>query len=127
MADVTIKEELIIERGRNEQLRKEKDNAYWERNQLLLALSKLMIAGLAKHDPNDEKWEKDWMNIVVILAIQEDFTPIQMTWHIHDDELPLFSHLKFQENFVWDGHTTPEKYERLKRMKPGSGGVIAKK
>lgn len=49
-----------------EQLTKQKDGAYFERNQLVAALSKLFPASLAKHDVNDKSWDDDWRNIVVI-------------------------------------------------------------
>lgn len=101
-----------------------KDQAYWERNQLIVALSKLLRGCLAKHDPEDKEWESDWRNIVVIYTLTEDFKVVQMAWHIHDDELPYFSHLKFDPTYKWDGHTTDEKYERLSRLT--EGGVIKK-
>lgn len=37
----------------------------------------------------------------------------QLSWHIKDTELPLFSHLKFNPHAKWDGHSTEEKYLRL--------------
>lgn len=105
------------------QLTKQKNGAYWERNQLVAALSKLLPAGLGKHDPNDKEWEDDWRNIVYIIGIGPHFELVQMSWHIHDSELPMFSHLKFDPDIKWDGHTTEEKYKRLARMT--NGGVIA--
>lgn len=104
-----------------------KDQAYWERNQLLVALSKLMFACLTKHDPEDKNWEDEWRNIVVIYGIGEHFEVVQMTWHIHDDELPYFSHLKFDPTFKWDGHSTDEKYERLLSLKDKGGVFMSKK
>jgi hypothetical protein len=100
-----------------------KDQAYWERNQLLAALSKLMFAWLTKHPKEDKDWDPKWRNIVVIVGIKDDFKLIQMTWHIHDDDLPYFSHLEFDPTFKWDGHTTDEKYDRLAKLLP-RGGVF---
>jgi hypothetical protein len=100
-----------------------KDQAYWERDQLLAALSKVFPAWLARH-PDSEEWEDDWRNIVVIAGITQDFKVVQMTWHIHDSELSNFLHLKWDVDFKWDGHTTDEKYERLARLQPG--GVLEK-
>jgi hypothetical protein len=37
----------------------------------------------------------------------------QATWHIHDSELVMFDHLPRFRGQKWDGHSTPEKYERL--------------
>src|SRR3954468_18033594 len=39
---------------------KEKDNAYWERDQLVVVLSKLWEAHLARHPEEDKEWEDDW-------------------------------------------------------------------
>src|SRR5258708_36326412 len=43
-----------------EELRKQKDQAYWERNQLVAALSKLYPAWLSRHEESDTAWEQDW-------------------------------------------------------------------
>jgi hypothetical protein len=99
-----------------------KDQAYWERNQLLAAFSKIMPAWLAKHDPEDKTWEDEWRNIVVIGGLTKDFKIVQMTWHIHDDDLVYFKHLKLDPTFKWDGHTTDQKYDRLATL--SSGGVF---
>lgn len=108
-----------------EQLKKQKDNAYWERNQLVAALSKLFPAWLGKHDSNDKEWDADWRTIVYIELPNEiransvrDF-PHQLSWHIHDSEIPMFDHLLYGGN-LWDGHDTEEKYRRLRRIKPKS-------
>lgn len=95
-----------IERAKREE--QEKRNAvYKERDSLVAALSKVFPAYLARHDENDKDWEKDWMWIVYI-----SLPTGQVSWHIHDSELSMFSHLKQGEN-NWDGHTTEEKYRRL--------------
>ena len=49
-----------------ETLKKQKDGAYWERNQLVSALSKVFPAHLAKHPEEDKEWDDDWRTIVVI-------------------------------------------------------------
>lgn len=111
-----------------EQLIKQKDNAYWERNQLVAALSRLLPAYLAKHPAEDKEWEEDWRNIVVIELPASQNTefmnledsPVrdcQMTWHIHDHDLPMFDHLRYKDYFSWDGHTTEEKYRRLRQLR----------
>lgn len=85
-----------------------KDRAYKERNQLVAALSRIFESHLMRHPEDDASWERDWMWIVCIHA------PIvgQMTWHLHDSDLPLFKHLQEGPNH-WDGHTTEQKYRRL--------------
>lgn len=49
-----------------------------------------------------------------IVCIDSELTG-QMSWHIHDLEIPMFSHLKWGAN-TWDGHTTEQKYERLGKL-----------
>lgn len=93
-----------------EQLEKAKDSAYWERNQLVAALSKLFPSHLAKHADNDPEWEEDWRTIVCI-----HLPTGQVTWHIHDSEVGYFDHLLYKENH-WDGHSAEEKYRRLRKL-----------
>lgn len=104
-----------------EELRKSKDQAYWERNQLVAALSKLFPSWLSRHPDDDKNWENDWRWIVFIEIPTMEWTGIpdnrvnrtrQLSWHIHDSEFKHFSHLTMKEN-VWDGHSTEEKYRRL--------------
>lgn len=40
----------------------------------------------------------------------------QLSWHIADSDLDLFQHLDVDPRIQWDGHTTPEKYERLRAL-----------
>ena len=109
-----------------EELIKQKDNAYWERNQLVSALSKVFPSYLAKHPEEDKDWEDDWRTIVVI-NLPSDATDtykdaekvpgeIQMSWHIHDHELANFDHLRYKE-YWYDGHSTEEKYRRLRDLR----------
>lgn len=90
------------------ELEAEKNGAYTERNQLVAALSKLLPARLERHQKEDEDWEDDWRWIVFI-----DASAGQMSWHIHDSELPNFDHLNRESGNSWDGHTVEEKYKRL--------------
>jgi hypothetical protein len=91
-----------------ESLESAKDAAYAERNKLVCALSKLFPSSLERHPDSDTTWEDDWRWIVFI-----DLPTGQATWHIHDSELAMFAHLPRNTGRTWDGHTTPEKYERL--------------
>lgn len=93
-----------------EQLTKAKNEAYSERNQLVAFLTSVYPSGLARHPVADTAWEDDWRTIVVV-----DSPHGQMTWHIHDIELVRFAHLKPLVGYVWDGHTTAEKYRRLRK------------
>lgn len=88
-----------------------KDQAYWERNQLVLALTKVFPSWRELHPVEDTNWEKDWRNIIFI-----QLPTGQASWHIHDTELILFESLEFKEGDSWDGHTTEEKYNRLRNL-----------
>lgn len=37
-----------------------KDQAYWERNQLVSALSKIYPSSRGLHPLSDKKWDKEW-------------------------------------------------------------------
>jgi len=84
-----------------------KDLAYFERDMLVSLLSKIYPSYLTKHPESDTEWEKDWRNIVVINSPTG-----QLSWHIHDSELPFFTHLE-QDSNRWDGHTNLTKYIRI--------------
>jgi hypothetical protein len=91
-------------------LTKTKDGAYHERNMLVAALSKVFPSSLEKHIGDD--WDPGWGWVVFI-----DLPTSQVSWHIHDSELPLFDHLPRLQGRTWDGHTTEEKYARLAALK----------
>ena len=106
------------------ELTKQKDSIYCaERNALLVPLAKALIAlgydaGLGKHDPNDASWDEDWRNIVYIEfpgKLGGMDLPVQASWHIHDSELEMFSFLPTYKG-SWDGHTTEEKYQRIREV-----------
>lgn len=90
----------------------QKDNAYAERNKCVVLIARMAIAlglnaGLGRHDEEDKNWEDDWRNIVFI-----DLPSGQVSWHIHDSDLPMFEFLPAYEG-EWDGHTTEAKYQRV--------------
>lgn len=87
-----------------------KDLAYWERNQLVLYLTKLFPSWLERHPNEDVNWEHDWRNIVFI-----QFPEGLFSWHIHDFEFDYFNHLSFKEGNSWDGCTSEQKYNRLRK------------
>ena len=103
-----LKKELLAS---TKGLTAQKDTAYAERDLLVCVLSKVWPAHLCRHPDEDVEWEDDWRWIICIHSPKG-----QLTWHIHDSELPMFSgHLAVLPNH-WDGHTTDEKYERLLRV-----------
>lgn len=90
------------------ELRAQKDLAYSERNKLVALISKIFPAFLGRHEESDLSWDPEWTNIVYV-----SLPAGQCSWHIHSSELHLFSHLKYNSNIKWDGHTTDEKYKRI--------------
>lgn len=95
--------------------RKERDAAYTERNRVVAALARLVVglggsAWLAPH-PEDPEWDPEWRTIVFI----EGPGGLQMTWHLHDSDVPLFDGLPRGSN-RWDGHTTEQKYARVAQL-----------
>lgn len=105
-----------------------KDQAYWERNQLVAALTKIFPAWTEDH-PTDPNWDDDWRTIIFIEIPTEELTnkyvqggfmvnkKRQLSWHIHDSDKIWFSHLPHKKGNSWDGHTTEEKYQRLSNIK----------
>ena len=93
-------------------LENQKNNAYAERNELIAFMTTLYDSHLCRHPDSDKEWEDEWRWIVCIHSPAG-----QLTWHVHQTELPKFYHLKVEENH-WDGHTTEEKYERIRQINP---------
>ena len=81
------------------------DAAYAERNRLVALLATLFPTGTAR--PEIPGWDPEWLGCVYI-----DFPWGQASWHFHDRDAPLFSHLPEYEG-TWDGHTTEEKYAAI--------------
>lgn len=82
------------------------DRVYNERNRLIAYLASLFPSVLERQE---EEWEDGWRWIVFVHHPQG-----QLSWHIHDSELPLFDHVpRGIGNVKWDGHTTEEKYQRI--------------
>jgi len=95
-----------------------KDAAYSERNQCVSFIAKLARvlgcpAWIGVHNAADLTWERDWLHIVFI-----ELPTGQVSWHIHDSELPRFAFLPRKDDVGWDGHGTAEKYERMRAWSP---------
>jgi hypothetical protein len=71
-----------------------------------------LVAHLASLYPSHwiiDEMEPEWPVVVIQ-------TPTgQMTWHIASKDLDLFEHVTGTGAY-WDGHTTEEKYERLRAL-----------
>lgn len=84
--------------------RKSKDRVYNERDRVVALLASIYPSSLERHPDDDTTWEDDWRWIVYL-----DTPAGQLSWHIHDSELPLFAHVERFRGWKW----TEEKYERL--------------
>lgn len=93
-------------------LTKAKDEAYAERNKLVSYLARLYPSGTMRTDIPG--WDAEWHGCVFI-----DTPQGQMSWHYHDSEAHLFADLPSYHG-EWDGHTTEEKYRRLKALEEAS-------
>lgn len=98
-------------------LTKTKNEAYTERNLCVAALARMAQAndlkvGVGLHDAADKLWDHAWRFIIFI-----ELPTGQVSWHFHQDELPLFKDFATYEA-PYDGHSTPEKYNRLMAYKP---------
>jgi hypothetical protein len=92
--------------------REAKDSAYRERNQVVAALAKLFPSGTKATDIPG--WDPEWNGCVYI-----DLPTGQVSWHYHVSDGALFSNLPPYAG-DWDGHSTPEKYERLAAIRARS-------
>lgn len=91
--------------------RMQKDKAYEERNKVVAALARYIVAhgGVAGIRVTKIKdWNPEWFNCLYI----ELPNGKQVSWHLHDSHLPIFEGLPVYSG-EWDGHDTPTKYKRL--------------
>ncbi|MFD1145904.1 hypothetical protein [Saccharothrix hoggarensis] len=90
---------------------------YHERAHLPLILTALFGAVMAE-DPQDD---------VRPHTIYFDTPEGQMSWHIDQADLYLFEHVERVRSddlrACWDGHSTPEKYRRLRALTATLGRV----
>lgn len=105
--------ELLEEENRR--LMEQKDGAYSERNQTVVALAHMARlagyrVGVREHDLSDTEWGDDWRAILMI-----ELPTGQASWHFHDSERPMLAPFPPYPD-EWDGHTTAEKYARLRAL-----------
>jgi hypothetical protein len=95
----------------------ERDGAYRERAHLVALLAALHPSHIGYTDPAAIDW--------LVVTIE---TPTgQMSWHIAERDRDLFEHVRLVPavHNVWDGHTTEEKYARLRRLTTDPGRADA--
>jgi hypothetical protein len=100
--------------ARAEQAAAERDGAYRERAQLLAWLATAHPAVLA---PAPDVDEPGWQ----ILYLNADGQ--QLSWHIHPRDAELYGNVEQvradDPRAQWDGHTTAEKYQRIRTLTGG--------
>lgn len=83
------------------------DSVYEERDRIIALLSTVYPSYISR----DMAKAKGWQHVVYIETAEG-----QLSWHISDMELHLFSHLTIRHDSGWDGHTTEEKYRRIEKL-----------
>jgi len=81
-------------------------NIYRERAHLVAYLAAVYPSEIAYSDPAEPNWA------VVMIETPQG----QLSWHIAPDDMDLFDHVSRNDLYVWDGHTTEQKYERLRKL-----------
>jgi hypothetical protein len=95
--------------------RRAKDQAYSERNALVAVMTKVWPSHLLDHPRNLPDYDPEYP-VAVCVHIPEAG---QQGWHVHRDELHLFSHLKgldIPSCPGWQPYSTQEKYQRLGQL-----------
>jgi hypothetical protein len=88
-------------------------DVYWERTNLIVALIRTNgFEACRTPAPDDEAAAALGWQVVYVETPEG-----QLSWHISPDEAHLIAHLPERPQ-PWDGHTTSEKYARLRRLGP---------
>lgn len=95
----------------------ERDGAYRERAQLLAWLAALHAPHAVLAPAADIEDEDGWWLLFLTVAGR------QLSWHIAPRDAELFNHVQRVDvtdpRAQWDGHTTAEKYERIRTLPLG--------
>lgn len=92
----------------------DKNAAYGERNKIVAALARFAHASGYTVGIGADKAEPDPLFRGVVFI---DLPTGQVSWHFHRDETALFAELPAYLG-GYDGHSTPEKYNRLLAHRP---------
>ncbi|MEW1630791.1 hypothetical protein AB0387_25955 [Streptomyces sp. NPDC089173] len=93
------------------------DAVYRERAHLVALLAALHPSYIGRTDPSAPDWA------VVIIE-----TPAgQMSWHIAPRDMDLFTHVQPVNRICrgWDGHTTDEKYQRMRDLTEAAPNLLS--
>lgn len=100
-------------------LRQELKAVYRERAHLLAFMAVMLPAVLADTDPDTPGWP-----VLTFGGGPDGQSGQQMCWHIAPDDVDLFAHMPREEQGpAWDGHSTAEKYERLRALTALASGA----
>lgn len=89
------------------------DKVYKERNRLVAWLASIYPSSLERHRPEEhEDWSSQWLWVCYIDLPDGG----QASFHLHDSDLPLFSHVPRHQGRIWDGHSTEEKYAAIESL-----------
>jgi hypothetical protein len=87
------------------------NGAYRERAHLVALLAALYPSTWNYGDASEPGW------VVVYVELPTG----QCSWHVGENDLSLFEHVERDDSTIWDGHTTPEKYQRIARLAAAGG------
>lgn len=103
---LTRRTDSLLERAKRAE--DQLDTVYRERAHLVAHLAAIHPAHIGHTDPGAPEY--------AVLTVE---TPAgQMTWHIAERDMDLFAHVQSTSRICrsWDGHTTDEKYQRLRDL-----------
>ena len=112
--NAALREKLAASEAKLAEVTATKNGAYDERNRCVAALAWLAQklgyrAGISAHEGPEDFG--DWKHVCKIQL------PVgQCSWHFTDAQAEYFVGLP-HDGAPWDGHTTPEKYERLAKLR----------
>ena len=112
--NAALREKLAASEAKLAEVTATKNGAYDERNRCVAALAWLAQklgyrVGISAHEGPEDFG--DWKHVCKIQL------PVgQCSWHFTDAQAEYFVGLP-HDGAPWDGHTTPEKYERLAKLR----------
>ncbi|MFJ2267773.1 hypothetical protein ACIOHO_15630 [Streptomyces sp. NPDC087849] len=92
------------------------DATYRERAHLVAHLAAIHPSHIGHTDPTAPDW--------AVVTVE---TPAgQMTWHIAERDMDLFTHVQPTNRICrgWDGHTTDEKYQRMRDLTQAAPSLL---
>lgn len=106
-----LEDEITALRAELARYKAEKNQAYTERNRVVLALAMQFPAGI--RDTQIEGWSPEWNGCCYI-----DLPTGQISYHYHSSEAELFNRLPAYKK-PYDGHTKDDVHARLLALRHG--------